>query len=112
MPAKKKAVRRRGFRRKKSSRKKMFDVDVSALVGGLKMIDGLFGLDNIKNLDFDAMISEAKNSIKDPLKDGGLLDDAIDAGKVTMAMKGVNWIQKQFSGRNIGVTLGRVRIHL
>ena len=89
----------------------MLDIDIGAWVGFLKILDGLVGIDNLINMDADLAVEKLKESIIDPLGNGGLVDDVIDGGKATMAIKGVNWMQKQLTGKNIGITIGRVRIH-
>lgn len=112
MAAATKPRKKSALRRKPRKRSGYTNIDISALAGFAKIVDGLVGIKNIMNLDLDAMGTKLQTSILNPTADGGLVDDAISAGKVTMSLKGVNWLQKQFSGRNVGMTLGRVRIHL
>lgn len=111
--ARRKTIRRTRRRSRTSRRRTRYvNIDVSALIGGVKLIDGLVGLDNVADFNFKAMFAKLKESAKDPLGPGGLVEDGINAGMATAALKGVNAMQKMISGRNVGVRLGKVYIHL
>lgn len=102
MVTRKKGPKRNARRRRIFKKKGRTNVDVSMMLGGLRVVHGLIGLDNVFALNFQGMGTKLSTSILTPFAPGGLVDDVVEGGKVLAACKLVNGIQKAFTGKNIG----------